>query len=168
MSNEEKESLDSLIAAIAMAFDGVSREGGISLHETGVIDNYGSDEERVNARLLDTESQWQDLQEDDRFRLMNNYMFLDPIGFRYYLPAFLIFNLKYFRDNILWNHDAMIFAFSERCPDADGKVSLLNPVQRKVIARFLEHFVLFDPDGDFAYTDLARQGLSNGWERFLT
>jgi hypothetical protein len=50
-----------LIEEIHLAFDGVSREHGVSLRESLVIDDYGSSEERAEAKKQDTETRWQDV-----------------------------------------------------------------------------------------------------------
>jgi hypothetical protein len=78
---------DEIIDEINRAFDGVTREGGVSFHEADVIDNYGSKQERTKARKLDTDECWQDVPEKD---IENDCIlsFLDPIGFRYYMAAY--------------------------------------------------------------------------------
>ena len=54
-----------LVEEITTAFDGVSRENGVSLSESWVIDNYGSAEERAKSRKQDTEIKWQDVPDED-------------------------------------------------------------------------------------------------------
>jgi hypothetical protein len=84
-----------LIAEITAAFDGVAREDGVSLHEAHVIDDYGSAEERAEARAMDTESCWQDVPDELIARGDSVLSFLDPKGFRYYIPAYIVWYLKY-------------------------------------------------------------------------
>lgn len=105
VTEQEIKARTELIAAIEAAFTGVSREGGVSLHEAGVIDEGGSAAERLEARLRDTENRWQDVPEEDLWKEMGEYTFLDSIGFRYYLPAFLILSVTHFRDDIPYNDD---------------------------------------------------------------
>ena len=50
-----------VIDEIALAFDGVSREDGTTLHEAEAIDGYASEEEQLRARQLDTDTRWQDV-----------------------------------------------------------------------------------------------------------
>lgn len=83
-----------LIQEVTAAFDGVSREDGVSLHETTVIDDYGSLEERATARLRDTETRWQDVPEKDIRFTGAVLSFLDPKGFHYYTPAYIVWELK--------------------------------------------------------------------------
>jgi hypothetical protein len=94
MENLE-ERKQALIAEITAAFDGVAREDGVSLSEAHVIDNYGSAEERAAARAEDNESRWQDVPEEDIARGDSVLSFLDAKGFRYYIPAYIVWYLKY-------------------------------------------------------------------------
>lgn len=85
-----EEARGSLRAEIAAAFDGVARAGGVSLHETtAIVDSCGADDpERQAARARDTESCWQDVPNEDLAVPYAHSMF-DPIGWRYYLPAYM-------------------------------------------------------------------------------
>jgi hypothetical protein len=94
MENLE-ERKQALIAEITAAFDGVAREDGVSLHEAGVIDDRGSAEERAEARAKDTESRWQDVPDELIARGHSVLSFLDAKGFRYYIPAYIVWYLKY-------------------------------------------------------------------------
>ncbi len=83
-----------LIEEITAAFDGVSREDGVTLHEATVLDDYGSLEERAEARKQDTEDNWQDVPEED-IRFTDAVLsFLDPKGFHYYIPAYVVWYLR--------------------------------------------------------------------------
>lgn len=80
-----------LLVAIQQAFDGVSRDGGVSLHQTEVIDNYGGAEESRRARALDRDRTWQEIPHRDLAEVCGTggIAFFDPIGWRYHLPAYL-------------------------------------------------------------------------------
>src|SRR5687768_7277152 len=85
------------VRLIESAFAGVSRNAGITLHEATVIDNYGTDEERAHARLLDNESRWEEVPSAAIEKNYTALSFLDPEGFRYYLPAYMrwaLYNYK--------------------------------------------------------------------------
>ena len=85
---------DALIAEINEAFDGVSRGYGITLHEAIALDDYASQEERMAARRRDRETRWQDVTDQDIRECPSALSFLDPEGFRYYIPTFMILGLK--------------------------------------------------------------------------
>lgn len=96
MCNERQreERLNKLIAEITAAFDGVSREDGITLHEAKAIDDWKPSEELQAARQLDTEQRWQDVPDEDLLASDSPLPFFDAKGFRYYLPAFMLCGLK--------------------------------------------------------------------------
>lgn len=174
-TGEEERVKAELIADIEAAFDGVSRQGGVSLHEATVIDYYGSGWKRIQARIRDKESRWQDVKEsrwqdvpeDDLNNEMGEYTFLDPIGFRYYIPAFMIFCLNYFRTGIPINDDVLFYGFASSSPHSENQWSLLDCKQREVISRYLYFFVRFDPDGEYMDTPAAQEALRNSWAKYL-
>jgi hypothetical protein len=92
---------DDLIAEIISALDGVSREDGITLHEAMCIDDRESDEECLAARRFDTEQRWQDIPDDFIEGSSSALSFLGHKGFRYYLPAFLLYGLRHFDNDPL-------------------------------------------------------------------
>lgn len=92
--NAIEERLFRLIAEVKAAFDGVAREDGITLHEAKAIDDWKSPDELHDARRLDTEQRWQDVAGEDLLECESALSFFDAKGFRYYLPAFMLFGLK--------------------------------------------------------------------------
>ncbi len=136
-----------LIEEITAAFDGVSREDGVTLHEATVIDDYGSLEERAKAHKKDKESRWQDVPEDD-IRFTDAVLsFLDPKGFHYYLPAYVVWYLRNMdsEEPGYWSNtfDSVIFHLTVPNDSARddyylSRFRLLTSPQSKAIARFLE------------------------------
>lgn len=119
---------------IRKAFKGVTREGGISWTETDVIDANGTQEERLQARASDREDSWEALIDDPNWVFgtsWGGYAFLDPIGFRYYLPPAMIRGLRE-------GGDSSIAFFLK----IDGeymleRISLFTPLQSHMVARFI-------------------------------
>lgn len=82
---------DAVEQRIREAFSGVALGSGISLRQAAVIDNYGegvTDEEFSLLPLSEETMNWDhvtfaELESD-------NVAHLDPLGFRFYLPAFMI------------------------------------------------------------------------------
>lgn len=84
---------DAFLAEIHAAFEGVTRDGGVSWSESRVLDDGGSDEEQAAARVRDTDTSWHEVADDPEwsvYRGVGGFSFLDPIGFRYYLAAGLL------------------------------------------------------------------------------
>lgn len=90
---------DILLEMIAAAFADVKRGDGITLHQAVVIDNYGSEDEFVSAGKFATESRWQDVPDSDISTNTSIFNFLDPAGFRYYLPAAMSWAVKNYADD---------------------------------------------------------------------
>jgi len=85
---------DELLELINQAFDRVERGEGMTLHQAVVVDDYGSEEEFTAAGELDLEDNWQDVPDSDLAENTSIFCFLDPPGFRYYLPAAMSFAVK--------------------------------------------------------------------------
>ncbi len=159
------------------AFKGVSREGGVSLHETDAIDGYYSESGRAEARAIDTDGQWTQLKHEDLCsgRLQAAHSFFDAIGYRYHLPAYLMCWLDGHAessgsavfDSFLWEWADMhpTKNISKRTGFHRERLELLNVAQRYVVARFLDHLARFDPDC-FSRDD-AKKALGNYWQTVL-
>lgn len=145
-----------LIKEIERAFDGVEREDGVTFHEARVIDDYGSDAERAQARLEDTENRWQDVPDELLINGDQIISFLDVKGFRYYLPAYLVWYLRYmdnedeeFSSDTFDSVDFYLMAWHEPGKEARNSFDALilicleqfkslNFEQSKAVAHFLE------------------------------
>ncbi|MEO8360719.1 MAG: DUF6714 family protein [Vicinamibacteria bacterium] len=82
-----------LAAMIDAAFAGVDRGAGRTLHEAVAVDDYLSEEECRAARAKDPERRWQDVSHEALLANPSFVTFLDPAGFRYYLPAIMRLSL---------------------------------------------------------------------------
>ena len=74
--------------AIADAFNGVTRNGGVSLHETVALDGIG-DEPLTPDERTDTGRDWQKVSTKSLAEICNigGIAFLDPIGYHYIPPG---------------------------------------------------------------------------------
>lgn len=166
MPPTREELRDAVLREIEIAFDGVSREGGVSLHEADVIDNHGTPAERDAARALDTETRWQDVPLGDIRKYYWILSFLDPIGYRYYLPAYMTWSLQNLaspRDTT--SIDATIFSLT-RADDEKyeewelDRFKLFTPEQAKAIVAFLRYMEAHAGGG---YADDATEALNAYW-----
>lgn len=164
MDSSHEQKKRALIEEITAAFDGVSRENGVSFHESRVIDDYGSDEERAEARSQDTETRWQDVPDDDIYHAYACLSFLDEIGFRYYIPAFVVWSLRYMdteEPDFASDTDASIIyhltlSYDESLKDYHlSRYKFFTHEQSKAIAHYLE-FIEKQED-DFHKEDKQRQ-----------
>ncbi|MCP4711657.1 MAG: hypothetical protein GY869_23815 [Planctomycetes bacterium] len=92
MVNEKE---NNIIEIINKAFKNVARENGTSLHEAEVIDYYGSEIEKAEARKLDKDTHWSEIADKDIEYFSSALSFMNPIGWRYHIPAYMIWTIKY-------------------------------------------------------------------------
>ena len=152
-----------VIAAIRAAFDGVER-GAVTLHEADVMDSYGSAEERAAARLLDTDRVWEQVQAEDIERFSSALCFLDAEGFRYYIPAYMVWTLDNETTGASSRNSTLcrLERLGGRDATAAERLKLLDDGQRRAIALFLLYFTPDRYDGDD-----ARKALERFWGRYL-
>lgn len=105
-----------LLDLIKKAFDGVERGDGVTIHQATVIDDYGTEEEFVAARKLDTENRWQDVPDSALADNPHALTFLDAAGFRYYLPARMSWSIRNYEhdDNAFYTYLAVLPTISTR------------------------------------------------------
>jgi hypothetical protein len=141
--------------------------GEISLHEAEVIDDYGSDDERAEARLLDTESSWDRVPDSHIEACTTALCHVDPAGWKYYVPAYMIWTLRHFRssDSIVSEFTVYTFDPSARDPLVREhkleRYRLLNPAQAQAVCRFLRYMAAYD-----GYRPAAVAALTAYWGRF--
>ncbi len=116
LDEEIREEGEKVKNVVIMAFENVQREEGISLHEADMIANivdydgpscfFKYDSSRhaellAKAREKDVEDHWKNIpyQKLEQFFLWTISYYLDPQGWRYYLPAYLVWLLNKYIDN---------------------------------------------------------------------
>ena len=161
----------SVLAEIHEAFQDVSREGGVSWSESEVIDDYGDDAERDEARSRDLDTHWTQLVDDPNWHCepgVGGFTFLDPIGFRYYLAPGLV---RIVRDINATDGIDLEFRLGigtdEPSEYLKSQHSLLDTRQRKCIARCL---LFFEREAATTSCDNGVQVLEfldAGWSQYL-
>jgi hypothetical protein len=153
-----------LLAAIAAAFGDVQREDGVSLHEAYVIDNYGTEEERAEARALDTDQHWWEVPDADLEESYSALSFYDEKGFRYYLPAYMTWALRVLdQPNAnTTSLDSLLFDLTPCYGLFEERIKLLSPEQCKAVCRFLQYLVRYGHD----YDEVAQGSLDRYWNTF--
>ena len=115
---------EQLISEIKDAFRGVTLEDGVSLNMCKYKDSGGSAKKYLELAKNDERNDWTALLEGDLLtRFQVTFSFTDGKGFRFYLPAYMIWSLRNFE-----NSDAYII---------DGTVSGINSEFRKDIKNLL-------------------------------
>lgn len=112
LMDDVEQRAEEVAGEILRSFAGVTRDDGVTLHEALVIDDYGSDAERAAARELDTDRRWQDVPGHLIEGHSDALHFVDPKGFRYYLPAYMVWALRHFRTSDSFSVDHVIFSLT--------------------------------------------------------
>ncbi|MCR9246478.1 MAG: hypothetical protein NXI31_15705 [bacterium] len=131
-----------VIAGIRAAFEAVPR-GAITLHEAQAMDDYATEEVRANARVIDTEDSWEAVKDEWIQECPNALTYLDPVSWRYYLAAHMVWMLRHPGD--MSNSAASTIFSLESDTDPEGRrFGLLTAEQLNAVAAFLRHLRLHD------------------------
>jgi len=168
-----------LIAEINEAFDGVTREDGITLHEAIALDDYASQEETMAARRLDRETRWQEVPDEEICKCQSALSFLDWKGFRYYIPAFMIIGLRQMQwPSVHWQNDPngilhtssyhLLHFYPKSLRGSEPSLIVekyhFTPVQCRAVASFLGFIIEFEAMSADEVTVKAVEK----WERFAS
>jgi len=126
---------DAVEALIRGAFRGVTREGGISWSEADELSCCADEATLAAARARDVDRQWEDLVDDASWRHNtggDEWLWLDAIGFRYYLAPAMI---RCTRDPV--DDELFLYAMQIHGELKEDQVRLLTRNQKHVAARFV-------------------------------
>jgi hypothetical protein len=98
-----------LVSMIEGAFDGVTLEDGVSLNECEFADSGGTATVFRDAAANDERENWR-LIADDLTRFEVTFCFTDLRGYRFYLPAYMIWTIRNFRTSNSIIADFTIYA----------------------------------------------------------
>ena len=143
-----------LIEIIEAAFDDVPKPEKITLRVARAADDYVPEEKWPEIRALDSEARWQDVSDKDLEKYSDVECFLDASGFRYYLPAFMIWCIRHKDTN-----STILFMLEEE--EVAEKLRLLTREQRGAIAQFLK-FVAMTCDEALEAVNLYELG----WKQY--
>ncbi|MEM9913340.1 MAG: DUF6714 family protein [Planctomycetota bacterium] len=168
----DKARLQKVLDDIEKSFHGVTRAGGVSLHETVEIDSGGLDQSHPNDNS-DTGHDWRQVPTRDLAEVcgIGGISFLDPIGWRYYLPAYMTWWLNGGQDSDSIASDDVIFSLKMPTSDSDRlrgyrleRYETLSIEQSRAVARFLIYV------RDFAENrfdkESAAKALDSYWQQF--
>lgn len=148
------------------AFGQVRRDGGVSLHQSHILDEYGDATAMAQAAALDPEAMWQDIPEDKLTRLDGAFPFFDAAGYRFYVPAYLRMHARYLAAGDACVPGSGLWWYSLDGGDfyRNKHYALLDDTQRAAIAAYLHGISqLGAPD---EATDAA-SFLATYWAAFL-
>ncbi|MBD2128034.1 hypothetical protein H6F97_16875 [Microcoleus sp. FACHB-1] len=128
-----------LIEKITAAFDGVSRQDGISLHAAQALDDYSSLEEAKKiGREMDRDTQGQDVPDKWLMQFQDIFPYLDPKGFRYYIPAYMVWSLKEPKASDSNSLSSLMWAIENNNKHFQPHLEILNQEQLQVVSDYIE------------------------------
>lgn len=128
-----------LIEKITAAFDGVSRQDGISLHAAQALDDYSSLEEAKKiGREMDRDTQWQEVPDKWLMQFQDIFPYLDPKGFRYYIPAYMVWSLKEPKASDSNSLSSLMWAIENNNKHFQPHLEILNQEQLQVVSDYIE------------------------------
>lgn len=130
-----------LIEQIREAFIEVNLEEGITLHEARALDDY---EDTQKARMIDSHIHWLDISDSWIENFCDIFAFLDPKGFRHYIPAYMIWCLKHYEQTTSSSLDATLYVLQGKYGHYEDHFKILNQVQLEIIQEFLNFMETYE------------------------
>ena len=127
--------LDSLIREVESAFNGMRLGDGTGLLEANGLDDYAPADELAVLRSRDEHEDWRRIEVDTLNQCYAAPTFMNPRGFIFHLPAFLIAELN---DNFGYGFIDRLFETNQL---PDDWMTLLNDAQRDAIIAVLSTIV---------------------------
>lgn len=150
---------DELIQLIEKAFDGVPKSVEVTLRVARGYDDYLPESQMSELRAKDIDKRWQEVTDEDLQEYWDVHPFLDPEGFRYYIPAFMIWCIRYYNSSDLatgqWTLSSLWLE-----PE---KLEILNSAQCKAIVEFLKFAI--DAFDEFDSKD-AKKLYDDFWKQY--
>ena len=132
---------DDLIAEIESAFADVRLEDGISLNMTEYNDSGGSNPRYLERAKHDERDDWRRIADETLENFRVTFSFTDLKGYRFYLPAYMIWTLRHHRTSDSPIANSTIYALDPDSYQFDEIpfTSWFTATQLSVIGKFLAY-----------------------------
>lgn len=162
MKSDKTIDIESLIKRITIAFEGQQLGNGVSWREANVLDDYGTQAERDEARALDEKNDWtkipDTLIEDLRYQCV--MPFVDTKGLCYYLPVIMIYSLKKYKTSQSLIIDSLFYSLRRKKVAFDLKKEL-NASQIQCAIDFIQ--ICLTIGDDYFDLDKVEESLEKYW-----
>jgi hypothetical protein len=160
---------EKVIAEIHAAFETVTRgPHTVSWSECVVLDDYGSKKDQLAARRSDSDTHWNQLVDDEKWKPfpgVGGFSFIELDGFKYYLPPTMIRFLR--GDRAEWYAGHLLRSIEE----FTEQESQWTYEQLVAIAHFIDFMSRDDPGHDYAEDDSDRdtwkKAMKRRWHKFI-
>ena len=156
-----------LIKEIEKAFDNVCQPEKITLHVAEAHDDYDYNDEKY--KHLDVRGRWQDVPKEHIEKCQMALNYVDNVGMRYYLPAYMVWYLNKLDSGEI-DSDHALYALNSY---SDNKkmskyfqeiFSLFTHEQLRACAHFVKYCA--DDESYVTDTDFAKSIYGLYWEQF--
>lgn len=157
-----------LIAFINRAFENVPQPEDITLHVAQAHDDYDYDNNSTH-RKKDFIGKWQNIPTEHLAKCTSALSFVDAVGMRFYLPAYMVWVLNNFGK--LEIDDFVLYALDNHPNDSELKdyfkerFSLFNEQQMQACALFVRYCAEEDPD-DLIDVYFAKKKYDRFWYQY--
>ena len=141
---------------LSSSFGAVSLDTGITISEAdleGIVPHPSA----PHPRELDTECTWRELAPAKLEAMQAGLSFLDPLGVRFYLPAYLDLAVKQYEADTCSVIDSIMNLLVLNEPALKNRVALLDAQQRDAVREFLRFVRDFDVWGYQSEAEAALQ-----------
>jgi hypothetical protein len=159
---------ESLLALIHEAFRGVPR-GELSIHQAHIVK--WTDEKRLRETGdLDRDRNWTEIADETIEQVRNALYGADPISWRYFVPAYMCWTLRNFKDSGSFICDQTIYTFrlhdisDPLRQDSVLRFDTLSLQQKRCICVFLRYMAKYPGHCD---AEAARQSIESYWGQFV-
>lgn len=160
---------DTLIKVIEEAFDGVEQPQEITLHVAEAHDDYDYAHDREHKKK-DYFGPWQKVPFEHIEKCQDALGYVDKIGMRYYLPAYMVWYLKNIgNDNVIWT-DNSLYALDNDPGDPSlleymkERFSLFDSKQLRACALFIKYCA--EETSGFSDTEFAKKKYERYWYQY--
>lgn len=157
-----------VVAVIRKAFGGVPR-GRLTLHEAEAIAFYAYKSEQALARKRDRERRWEEVPDSSLEECAAALTFLDPVSWRYYLPAYMVWFLGSSRsDPGSMAAFTLMYELGLHPPEVEHRIEKFGVLDRNQGAAVLAFLRLVAEDDSYGSTREAAKAIDCHWIKYLT
>lgn len=157
-----------LIAFITKAFDGVPQPESITLHVAEAHDEYDYENDEMHRRK-DFVGRWQDVPEHDIQSCQTALSYVDKIGMRFYLPAYMVWYLRNLGTKSVWSEHTLYSldnhpGHPQLAEYHVERFSLFTAEQLKACALFVKYCA--NEQSGFTDSNFAQKKFERFWSKY--
>jgi len=159
-----------LIEVIKKAFEGVVQPSDITIHVGKAYYSYDYSHDSEH-RKKDFVGNWLDIPSDHIRQCQSALCYVNKVGMRYYLPAYMVWYLNCVDAYDELNNDSTLYALDNHPTNALGdyfkeRFSLFNAEQLNACALFIKYCATSPEMAGYSDIDFAQEKYEGYWSQF--